>query len=387
MSVLFVNVLSVPTTHLAHSNPSFHPFDTIAIDTFGPLPPSLSGNRYIIVVQYLFSRYVCLFAVPSNTDQQVIQCLLKIIGEHGIFRALLSDNGPPYSGVLIKALADHLRIKQKFAPAYHPQSNGLVERFMETLKNMICSYLDLDNHQNTWDNHLSELQLAYNSTPNQVTKHSPFSLVHGREARILATTDFGVKTIPVEECRIQSQDFLVRALNLVKMENIQSQAANALRYNAQREAPIFSVDDLVLVDCPVLSNAFLGRARKLVKKYRGPFRISEVISNDRYNVEENLSHALEAVTARLSALEQLKLELETLRDENARLAETNLSQANEIASLHAQLAAQSAGVPTSTPNSTTTLSSAAPANGAKESVPSPSLGTACCRTASDHNGR
>ncbi|EIE87936.1 hypothetical protein RO3G_12647 [Rhizopus delemar RA 99-880] len=46
---------------------------------------------------------------------------------------------------------------------------------------------------------------------------------------------------------------------------------------------------------------------------------------------QNLSHALEAVTARLSALEQLKLELETLRGENARLAETNLAQANEIA--------------------------------------------------------
>ncbi|KAG1277596.1 hypothetical protein G6F66_012250 [Rhizopus arrhizus] len=85
---------------------------------------------------------------------------------------------------------------------------------------------------------------------------------------------------------------------------------------------------------------------------------------------QNLSHALEAVTARLSALEQLKLELETLRGENARLAETNQSQANEIASLRAQLAAQSTGVPTSTPSSTT-----AP-TGAKESVPSPSLGTA-----------
>ncbi|KAI7896948.1 uncharacterized protein EV154DRAFT_407738, partial [Mucor mucedo] len=37
-------------TNLIHSNPPVHPFDTIAIDTFGPLPPSLSGNRYIIVI-------------------------------------------------------------------------------------------------------------------------------------------------------------------------------------------------------------------------------------------------------------------------------------------------------------------------------------------------
>ncbi|KAG0920169.1 hypothetical protein G6F32_015731 [Rhizopus arrhizus] len=66
-------------------------------------------------------------------------------------------------------------------------------------------------------------------------------------------------------------------------------------------------------------------------------------SSDLEVTVQNLSHALQAVTARLSALEQLKLELETLRGENARLAETNQSQANEIASLRAQLAAQTTG--------------------------------------------
>ncbi|EIE87243.1 hypothetical protein RO3G_11954 [Rhizopus delemar RA 99-880] len=91
---------------------------------------------------------------------------------------------------------------------------------------------------------------------------------------------------------------------------------------------------------------------------------------------QNLSHALEAVTTRLSALEQLKLELETLRGENARLAETNQAQANEIASLRAELAARSAGVPTSTPNSNAAVSSYAAPNGAKATAPSPSLGTA-----------
>ncbi|KAG1135067.1 hypothetical protein G6F38_013078 [Rhizopus arrhizus] len=91
---------------------------------------------------------------------------------------------------------------------------------------------------------------------------------------------------------------------------------------------------------------------------------------------QNLSHALQEVTTRLSALEQLKLELETLRGENARLVQTNESQANEIASLRAQLAAQTAGVPTSTPSSNTALSSAAAPAGAKQSVSSPSLGTA-----------
>ncbi|KAG1032759.1 hypothetical protein G6F43_013700 [Rhizopus delemar] len=99
-------------------------------------------------------------------------------------------------------------------------------------------------------------------------------------------------------------------------------------------------------------------------------------SPDLETTVQNLSHALQAVTARLSALEELKLELETLRGENARLAETNRSQAEEIASLRAELAAQSAGVPTSTPRSNAAASSPARPNGAKETVSSPPLGTA-----------
>ncbi|KAG1366054.1 hypothetical protein G6F61_013358 [Rhizopus arrhizus] len=112
------------------------------------------------------------------------------------------------------------------------------------------------------------------------------------------------------------------------------------------------------------------RGSKILNAAAGPN------SSDLEVTVQNLSHALEAVTARLSALEQLKLELETLRGENARLAETNQSQANEIASLRAQLAAQSTGVPTSTPISSTAVPSAAAPTGAKESVPLPSLGTA-----------
>ncbi|KAG1089288.1 hypothetical protein G6F39_011148 [Rhizopus arrhizus] len=84
---------------------------------------------------------------------------------------------------------------------------------------------------------------------------------------------------------------------------------------------------------------------------------------------QSLAAAYQDLTARLSALEQLQLE-------NARLLELTNTQANEIASLRAQLAAQSAGAPRDTPSSNTAASSSAAPNGAKETVSSPSLGTA-----------
>ncbi|KAL0085986.1 hypothetical protein F4703DRAFT_1852553 [Phycomyces blakesleeanus] len=65
---------------------------------------------------------------------------------------------------------------------------------------------------------------------------------------------------------------------------MQLQASNALAYNQGRQAPSFATGDLVLVDCLVLSNAALGWARKLVKHFREPFQVSEVLSSDRYNI-------------------------------------------------------------------------------------------------------
>ncbi|KAG1468800.1 hypothetical protein G6F56_003628 [Rhizopus delemar] len=274
-------------TKLKHSDTTVHPFDTIAIDTFGPLPLSRSGNKYIVVIQCLFSRYVILTAVPENNDFWITRCLLKTFAEHGIVRSILSDNGKPYSGLLLKKLADHLNINQKFTPAYHPQSNGLVERFMASLRNFIVSFMDLNTHQVTWDEHLNEFQLAYNSSIHESTKFSPFSIVHGREARVLVSPDFGgVKTIPHVEYTQQTKDYLSRAYATIQLENLQSQAKNALTYNEQRKQPAIRVGDIVLVDFPVHSSSASGRAAKLVRSWRGPFKVVTILSPDRFDVLE-----------------------------------------------------------------------------------------------------
>src|SRR6478735_2276225 len=273
-------------TKLAPSDPPVAPFDTIAMDTFGPLPHSTLGNRYVIVTQCMFSRYVIITPVPENNAINIIRTLNKIMAEHGVPRAILSDNGQPYASQLLKRWSEHLKIKQKYAPAYHPQSNGLVERFMETSRNMIVAFMNLEQNQYTWDEHLHEFQLAYNSSVHDSTKLSPFSVVHGREARLLATPDFGVRNIPVSDYFQKTKESLARVIEMVRLENTQSQARNALRYNEHRSVPQFQKDQLVLVDIPILSNAAAGRSSKLTKHFRGPFRIVNVLSADRFDLLE-----------------------------------------------------------------------------------------------------
>lgn len=71
---------------------------------------------------------------------------------------------------------------------------------------MIVSFLEPSTRLTTWDNHFEEIQLAYNSSIHGTTKSSPFSVVFGRGARLLADPDFGVKTLPVNEYQAKLQE-------------------------------------------------------------------------------------------------------------------------------------------------------------------------------------
>ncbi|KAG1135854.1 hypothetical protein G6F37_012378 [Rhizopus arrhizus] len=200
--------------------------------------------------------------------------------------AIADDNGKPYSGLLVQKLAAHLQVKQRFTPAYHSQSNGLVERFMGTLRNLIVSYMNLQNHQYTWDEQFGEFMFAYNSSVHEAIKVTPFSLVHGREPRSLLSVDFGNSMVSLFEYQQQVKDYLGRAFAIVQLENMHTQAKNAIAYNTHCQKPSFQVGDSVLVYFPVQSNSTMGRSGKLSRCWRGPFLITSILSSDRFDLVE-----------------------------------------------------------------------------------------------------
>ena len=65
--------------------------------------------------------------------------------------------------------------------AYHPQSDGLLERFNGTLAQ---SPMYVSSNQKDWDQHIFQVLYAYRGTPYKTTGDSPFYLLHGREQRL-----------------------------------------------------------------------------------------------------------------------------------------------------------------------------------------------------------
>ena len=72
-----------------------------------------------------------------------------------------------------------LDIHKTQAAAYHPQCDGISERFMRPLKAMISSYIA--EQQKDWDHNLDQFAFAYNKSAHASTQYTPFFLIHGRE--------------------------------------------------------------------------------------------------------------------------------------------------------------------------------------------------------------
>jgi hypothetical protein len=165
-----------------HPIPVQAPFYQIGIDFVGPLPITSSGNKHIIVAVDYFTKWPEAKAVPEATAEQVALFIYEyIICRHGCPTKILSDRGTHFNNQMIKDLMDKFKIKHLLSTPYHPQTNGLVERFNRTLcESLAKTAQDLDN----WDLQIASTLFAYRTSKHSVTKISPFYLVHGRNATL-----------------------------------------------------------------------------------------------------------------------------------------------------------------------------------------------------------
>ena len=70
--------------------------------------------------------------------------------------------GTSFTSSIIQELCEILGVQQLWTTPYHPQTNGLVERWHQMIMHMIGK-LGEDNKAN-WPSHLAEIVHAYNAT-------------------------------------------------------------------------------------------------------------------------------------------------------------------------------------------------------------------------------
>ena len=115
-------------TLLPHDIPD-GPWQVLATDIF-----HLEGNDYVTVADCYSKMPFVRRLTCNSTSATVISALKQLFGEHGIPHKLLSDNGPQYDCVEFRTFAADWGFKHVTSSARYPQSNGVAERMVQTVK-------------------------------------------------------------------------------------------------------------------------------------------------------------------------------------------------------------------------------------------------------------
>jgi transposase InsO family protein len=158
-------------------------FHMIGVDLTGPMDAPIGREKIYIAtaIDYL-TKWVEAKIIPNKEATTTANFFKEeILARHGCPQIVITDNGQEWQGAF-QALMDQCCIEVRKTSPYHPQANGLVERFHGTLKEKLGqAALECPG---SWDRKLPDILLGYRTSPQGSTKHSPFQLLYGRAATL-----------------------------------------------------------------------------------------------------------------------------------------------------------------------------------------------------------
>ena len=140
----------------------------------------LKAAACLAMVDY-FSRYVEVTKLGITTSNHVIQTLKGIFSRHGIPEVLVSCNGSQFSSQEMRKFAEGYSVRHVTSSPHYPQSNGQIERTIQTVKKLLS----------TGDDPNLSL-LNYRATPLPWCGVSPAELLMGPQTADNGTSDPGM---------------------------------------------------------------------------------------------------------------------------------------------------------------------------------------------------
>ena len=173
------------------------PWERVHVDFAGPVQ-----DAYYFVLVDAFSKWPEVFKMANTTTSSTIKILLEVTGRFGVMRTIVSDNGPQFTNPLFKEFCNRNNIIHLTTAPYHPMSNGLAERFVDTLKRALSKCSNKLNIQ--------EFLRDYRATPHPgiATGKSPAEIMLGR--KILLPLD---SLLPPEEASTAKNTDMEHAFN------------------------------------------------------------------------------------------------------------------------------------------------------------------------------
>ena len=167
-----------------------YPTQIMAVDLLGPLPESQHGNSYVMVVADYFTRWMEAIPLPNQEASTVADRLVdEVFMRFSPPEQLHSDQGKQFESKLMTELCKLLHTKKTRTTPYHPQCDGMVERYNRTLLNMLATHYK--EHPWDWEQHLHKVCIAYNTSVHTSTGYTPFYLMFGQQACLPVDVIYG----------------------------------------------------------------------------------------------------------------------------------------------------------------------------------------------------
>ncbi len=153
------------------------PFERVMVDCVGPLPRTKSGNQYLLTIMCTSTRFPEVIPLRKITAPVIVKSLIKFFSLFGLPRTIQSDQGTNFMSRVFKHALDQLHIQHCTSSCYHPESQGALERFHQTLKSMLRAFCR--EFQKDWDEGVPMVMFAVREVVQESLGFSPAELVFG----------------------------------------------------------------------------------------------------------------------------------------------------------------------------------------------------------------
>ena len=261
------------------------PFKRVAVDLVGPIcPASDRGNRYLLTLVDYATRYPEATPLKNIDTETVAEALVSMFSRIGIPNEILSDHGAQFMSHIMKEVSRLLSIKQLTTTVYHPQCNGLCEKYNGTLKTMLkrmCAERPKD-----WDRYVDALLFAYRELPQESLQFSPFELLYGHSVRgpmvilkqLWTEEEKNPEVKTTYEYVINLRQRLQDTCDLARENLRKAQVRQKKYYDCKTKERCFRSGDSVLLLLPTDEN-------KLIMHWKGPFRVLERVNDRDYLIQ------------------------------------------------------------------------------------------------------
>jgi transposase InsO family protein len=274
------------------------PWQRIAIDVLSGFNKSKSGNTLLLVVMDEYTKWPEVIPLKDQKSETIAEALVQhVFYRHGLPLVIHSDRGKNLGLSAIQAnVCDLLGIARSFSSPYHPEGNGMVERFNRFL--VAGLYCLMNREQDDWDRQIPALLFAYRTAIHATTGETPFFLNYGRDAVqpgdvLMRELKFGTlsqkqyaKSLMEQQSKIQSQIHDMINLERAKMK----ERSDRDKKKKDVEFKVGDPDDEDLLTADLVSIYYqephvVGNSTKFRSTWSLPFRVIRRISDVNYEVQ------------------------------------------------------------------------------------------------------